>query len=105
MVSNPFSLPSKRVLSLMVHHLNPKPEREKEGAHHFSQRGRGQYLVRVLCQVSQGAHKAKGQVKERSQGGAELAQAGASRAATMPQCLDKGIPGSAGDSMAFGEST
>lgn len=104
MAENPFSLPSKQVLSLTVHHLNPRTEREKEGAH-FSQRGRGQYLVRVFCQVSQGARKAKGQVKERSQGGAVLAQAGASRVVAMLQYLDKGIPGSADDSMAFGETT
>lgn len=101
-VKNPFGLPRKQVLSLMGHHLELRTERKKESAHHFPERGRDQYLVRGLCH---GARRAKGQVKERSPGGAVLAQAGASRAVATLQYLGKGIPGSADDSMAFGETT
>lgn len=51
--------------------------------------------------MSQGAWRAKGQLKDRSQGGAALAQAGASRVVATLQYLGKGRRGSAEDSMAF----
>lgn len=44
-------------------------------------------------------------MKERSQGGAMLAQAGASSVVATLQYLGKGISGSVDESMAFGETT
>lgn len=55
--------------------------------------------------MSQGAWRAKGQVKERSQGRAVLVQAGVSRVVATLQYLGKGTPGSAEDSMALGKTT
>ena len=55
--------------------------------------------------MSQGAWEARGQAKEKSQGGAVPAQAGAFRVVATLQYLGKGIPGPAEESMALGENT
>lgn len=55
--------------------------------------------------MSQGAWRAKGQLKDRPQGGAAPDQEGASRVVATLQYLGRGPPGSAEDSMAFGDTT
>ena len=61
--------------------------------------------MKRLCRVSQGARQARGQVKERSQGGAVPAQAGAFRVVATLQYLGKGVPGPAEESIDLGENT